>query len=79
MPVTVVRFSGAPGAGPDVPLFNAEITVSNAADQSTVLALLKAQQGVYRPAAVTAATTSGGQPAVTLRFDVPVPAEVQPA
>jgi hypothetical protein len=79
VPVTVVRFSGAPGAGPDVPLFNTEITVASPAGQSTVLALLKAQQGVYRPAAVTAGSTGSGQPAVTLRFDVPVPAEVQPA
>jgi hypothetical protein len=78
VPLAVMRFSGAPGAGPGVPLFNAEITVPTAADQSTVLAALRAQQGMYRPAAVTSATTAGGQPGVTLRFDTPAPAGVVP-
>ncbi len=79
VPVTVIRFSGAPGAGTGAPLFNAEITVSTTAAQSTVLTLLKAQQGVYRPAAASASTTGGGQPAVTLRFSAPTPAVVLPS
>jgi len=70
LPVRLVAFAGAPGAGPDVPLRGAEIGAASTAARSTVVGLLDAQQGVYRPTAVT--VLGGGTRAlVAVRFDAP--------
>ena len=53
LPVRLVAFTGAPGAGSGVPLRGAEIGVASPAARSAVVPLLDAQQGPYRPAAVT--------------------------
>ena len=70
LPVRLVAFIGAPGAGSGVPLRGAEIGVASPSARSAVVALLDAQQGLYRPAAVT--VIGGGSPAVVaVRFDGP--------
>jgi hypothetical protein len=70
LPVWLVAFTGAPGAGSGVPLRGAEIGVASLAARSTVVGLLDAQQGPYRPAAVT--VLGGGTRAlVAVRFDAP--------
>ena len=69
-PVRLLAFIGAPGAGPGVPLRGAEIGVASASARSAVVALLDAQQGQYRPAAVTV-VGGGSQALVAVRFDAP--------
>jgi hypothetical protein len=67
MPVQLASFSAAPGAGPGVPLREAEISVISPALRSAVLTLLAAQQSPYRPAV----TDGGSRSMITLRFDAP--------
>ena len=68
LPVRLVAFIGAPGAGSGAPLRGAEIGVASPSARSAVVGLLDAQQGLYRPAAVT--VIGGGSPAaVAVRFD----------
>ena len=70
LPIRLVAFTGAPGAGSGVPLRGVEIGVASLAARSTVVGLLDAQQGAYRPAAVT--VLGGGTRAlVGVRFDAP--------
>ena len=70
LPIRLVAFAGAPGAGSGVPLRGAEVGVASPAARSTVVGLLDAQQGAYRPAAVT--VLGGGTRAlVAVRFDAP--------
>ena len=70
LPIRLVAFTGAPGAGSGVPLRGAEIGVASLAARSTVVGLLDAQQGAYRPAAVT--VLGGGTRAlVGVWFDAP--------
>ena len=69
MPVLLLGFTGAPGAGPGAPLRGAEIGVTSSAAQSAVVALLDAQQSPYRP--TVAAEADGSRPVVALRFDAP--------
>jgi len=69
MPVLLLGFTGAPGAGPGAPLRGAEIGVTSSAAQSAVVALLDAQQSPYRP--TVAAGADGSRPVVALRFDAP--------
>jgi len=69
-PVRLLAFIGAPGAGSGVPLRGAEIGVASPAARSAVVGLLDAQQGPYRPAAVTA-IGGGSQALVGVRFDAP--------
>ena len=69
MPVLLLGFTGAPGAGPGAPLRGAEIGVTSLAAQSAVVALLDAQQSPYRP--TVAAEADGSRPVVALRFDAP--------
>jgi hypothetical protein len=70
LPVRLVAFTGAPGAGSGVALRGAEIGVSSPSARSAVVALLDAQQGPYRPAGVTV-IGGGGQALVAVRFDAP--------
>jgi hypothetical protein len=69
MPILLLGFTGAPGAGAGAPLRGAEIGVASSAARSAVVALLDAQQSPYRPA--VAAVADGSHPAVALRFDAP--------
>jgi hypothetical protein len=69
MPVLLLGFTGAPGAGPGAPLRGAEIGVTSPAAQSAVVALLDAQQNPYRP--TVAAEADGSRPVVALWFDAP--------
>ena len=69
-PVRLVAFTGGPGAGSGVPLRGAQIGVSSPSARSAVVALLDAQQGPYRPAAVTV-IGGGSQALVAVRFDAP--------
>jgi hypothetical protein len=69
MPILLLGFTGAPGAGPGAPLRGAEIGVVSSAARSAVVALLDAQQSPYRP--TVAAVADGSRPAVALRFDAP--------
>ena len=68
LPVRLEAFTGAPGAGSGVPLRGAEIGTASPAARSAVVRLLDAQQGPYRPAAVT---LIGGSALVAVRFDAP--------
>ena len=61
-----------PGADPAVPLRVAEIGATSPAATSAILAFLHAQQGVYRPAAVSV-TGRADQALITVRFDAPGP------
>jgi hypothetical protein len=70
MPVRLVSFAGAPGAGPGALLRAAQISVSSPASSSAALTLLNAQQGPYRPA-VAVAVAGDGRPMIALRFDAP--------
>jgi hypothetical protein len=70
LPVRLASFTGAPGAGSDVPLRGAQIDVTSPAGRSAVVALLDAQQAPYRLAAVTV-VGSGSRAIVALRFDAP--------
>lgn len=70
LPVRLVAFIGAPGAGSGVPLRGAEIGVASPSARSAVVGLLDAQQGLYRPAAVTVIGGSS-QAVVAVRFDAP--------
>ena len=70
LPVRLVAFIGAPGAGSGVPLRGAEIGVASPSARSAVVGLLDAQQGLYRPAAVTV-IGGGSQAVVAVRFDAP--------
>jgi hypothetical protein len=74
LPVQLVRFTGAPGAGPGVPLRGAEIGVTSPAARSAVVALLNAQQSPYRP--TVAAAADGSRPLVALRFDAPASLDI---
>jgi hypothetical protein len=65
MPVRLVGFTAAPGAGPDAPLRAAEISVIPPGSASAAVALLDAQQGPYRPA------TTVSRSLISLRFDAP--------
>ena len=69
LPVRLVAFTSAPGAGSGVPLRGAEIGVASLAARAAVVRLLDAQQGPYRPAAVT--VIGGGSALVAVRFDAP--------
>ena len=69
LPVRLLGFIGAPGAGSGVPLRGAEIGVASPSARSAVVGLLDAQQGLYRPAAVTVIGSSPA--AVAVRFDGP--------
>ena len=69
LPIRLLAFIGAPGAGSGVPVRGAEIGVASLAARSSVVALLDVQQGAYRPAAVT--LIGGGQALVGVRFDAP--------
>jgi hypothetical protein len=70
LPVRVLAFIGAPGAGSGAPLRGAEIGVASPSAGFAVVGLLDAQQGLYRPTAVT--VIGGGSPAVVaVRFDGP--------
>jgi hypothetical protein len=68
-PVRLVGFTGAPGAGPGVPLRGAEIGVTSPTARAAVVALLDAQQSPYRPA--VAAVADGSRSVVALWFDAP--------
>jgi hypothetical protein len=70
LPVRLVCFTSAPGAGSGVPLRGAQIGVSSPSARSAVVALLDAQQGPYRPAAVTV-IGGGSQALIAVRFDAP--------
>jgi hypothetical protein len=70
LPVRLAAFTGAPGAGSGAPLSGAEIGVASPAARSAVVSLLDAQQGPYRPAAVTV-LGSGASALVDVRFDAP--------
>jgi hypothetical protein len=70
LPVRLLGFIGAPGAGSGVPLLGAEIGVASPSARSAVVGLLDAQQGLYRPAAVTV-IGGGSQAVVAVRFDAP--------
>jgi hypothetical protein len=77
LPVRLLAFIGAPGAGSGVPLRGAEIGVATPSARSAVVGLLDAQQGLYRPAAVT--VIGGGSPAVVaVRFDGPADLNISP-
>ena len=65
MPVRLVGFTAAPGAGPGAPLRAAEISVVPPGSAPAALALLDAQQGPYRPA------TTVSRSLISLRFDAP--------
>jgi hypothetical protein len=67
MPVHLLGFTGAPGAGPGAPLRQAEIGVTSPATRSAVVALLDAQQSPYRPVV----SADGSRLAIALRFDAP--------
>jgi hypothetical protein len=69
LPVRLVSFSSAPGAGPGVPLRAAELSAVSPASRSAVLALLAAQQSPYRPAVAVA--RGGSSSVIALRFDAP--------
>jgi hypothetical protein len=69
MPVRLVSFPGAPGAGPGAPLRTAEISVISPASRSAILALLDAQQSPYRPAVAVAG--GGSRSMIALQFDAP--------
>jgi len=69
MPVRLVSFTGAPGAGPGAPLRAAEISIISPASRSAVLALLNAQQSPYRPAVAVA--DGGSRSVLALQFDAP--------
>jgi len=72
VPVHLVALEGrAAGAGPEVPLRGAEIGAATPSGRSAVLAFLRAQQAPYQPAVAALASGSGGQPVVTVRFDIP--------
>jgi hypothetical protein len=71
MPVRLVGFIGAPGAGPGAPLRAAEISVISPAARSAVLALLDAQQSPYRPTAAVAVAGGGSRSMIALQFDAP--------
>jgi hypothetical protein len=70
LPVRLLGFIGAPGAGSGVPLRGADIGVASRSARSAVVGLLDAQQGLYRPAAVTV-IGGGSQDVVAVRFDGP--------
>jgi hypothetical protein len=67
MPVHLLGFTGAPGAGPGTPLREAEVGVTSSATRSAVVALLDAQQSPYRPVVVA----DGSRLVVALRFEAP--------
>jgi hypothetical protein len=69
LPVRLLGFIGAPGAGSGMPLRGAEIGVASPSARSAVVGLLDAQQGLYRPAAVT--VIGGSQAEVAVRFGGP--------
>jgi hypothetical protein len=71
LPVRLVSFTGAPGAGPGAPLRAAEVSVISPASSSAALALLDAQQSPYRPAAATAVPGGGSRSMIALRYDAP--------
>jgi hypothetical protein len=70
LPIRLVAFAGAPGAGSGVPQRGAEVGVASPAARSTVVGLLDAQRGAYRPAAVTV-LGGGNRAVVAVRFDAP--------
>jgi hypothetical protein len=74
MPVRLTAFEDpAPEASSAVPLRGAEIGARSSAGISAMLAFLRAQQGVYRPAAVAVVRSASGPSLVTVRFDAPGP------
>ncbi len=75
--VKLVAFDdSSPGEGSAVPLRGAEIGAKSSADLSTILTILRAQQGVYAPAGESITTIAGGSSVVTVRYDAPGPMEV---
>jgi putative peptide zinc metalloprotease protein len=80
MPVQLLAFDGAgPGTSATLPLRAAEIGAPSPAARSAVLDFLRAQQGLYRPAATTEASGAAGQSVVAVRFDAPgLPSLAQP-
>ncbi len=72
MPVQLEALGGRPpGASSGIPLRSAEIGAATPSARSAVLVFLRAQLAPYRPAAATLTFGPGGQPVVTVRFDVP--------
>jgi hypothetical protein len=69
LPVRLVSFTGAPGAGPGAPLRAAEIGVIRPGLRSAAVALLDAQQSPYRPTVAVAG--GGGRSTISLHFDAP--------
>jgi hypothetical protein len=63
----------SPGVSAVVPLRSVMLGASTAAERSTILAFLDAQQGTYRPDMMAATSDASGQPAVVVRFDAPDP------
>ncbi len=75
--VKLVAFDdSSPGVGFAVPLRGAEIGAKSSADLSTILAVLRAQQGNYAPAAENIIRIAGGLSVVTVRYDAPGPMDV---
>lgn len=77
LPVRVTAVTSAPGAGRGVPVRGAEIGADSTAARSTVVALLDAQQGPYRP--TVAAGGDGSRSVVTLRFDALASPDISPS
>ncbi len=72
LPVDLLAVDGAaPGTSAGVPLRGAEIGAATPADRTAILAFLRAQQGAYRPAVITATAAAGGRSVISLRFDAP--------
>jgi hypothetical protein len=70
--VRLETFGAAPPGGSSaVPLRAVELGAGSAAARSAIMSFLDAQRGAYRPDMMAATRGSGGQPAVTVRFDAP--------
>ncbi len=75
--VKLVAFDdSSPGVGSAVPLRGAEIGAKSSADLSTILQVLRAQQGNDAPASANITPIAGGVSVVTVRYDAPGPMEV---
>jgi hypothetical protein len=73
-PIRLVAFDDAPpGASPEVPLRGVQLRATSAAGRSGILAFLRAQRGMYRPAVAGTTSDGSGQSVVTARFDAPDP------
>ena len=75
-PVRLAALTGLPpGAGPAVPVGGAEIGAASPQALTAVLAFLRAQQAPYRPDVAAIVRTAGAPSLVSVRFDVPSPAD----